>query len=87
MLNYVAILWVNYLVFGPWKDPQGMNFPLSAHFEPAAILPTLGNTRVHLGLLFALIIAVVLWYVLRRSRWGYEVTVIGEVLGRHVMPA
>lgn len=78
MLNYVAILWVNYLVFGPWKDPKGMNFPLSAHFEPAAILPTLGSTRVHMGLVFALIVAVLLWFILRRSRWGYEVTVIGE---------
>lgn len=78
MLNYVAILWVNYLVFGPWKDPQGMNFPLSAHFEPAAILSTLGDSRVHLGLVFALVVAVLMWFILRRSRWGYEVTVIGE---------
>lgn len=78
MLNYVAILWVNYLVFGPWKDPQGMNFPLSAPFTPAAILPTLGNSRVHFGLVFALVIAVLLWFALRQSRWGYEVTVIGE---------
>lgn len=78
MLNYVAMLWVNYLVFGPWKDPQGMNFPLSKPFEPAAILPTLGSSRVHLGLVFGLLIAVILWLALRRSRWGYEVTVIGE---------
>ncbi|ABO50692.1 nucleoside ABC transporter membrane protein [Desulforamulus reducens MI-1] len=78
MLNYVAILWVNYLVFGPWKDPQGMNFPLSKPFEPSAILPTLGNSRVHFGLVFALVIAVFLWFALRQSRWGYEVTVIGE---------
>ncbi|AEG59847.1 ABC transporter permease [Desulforamulus ruminis] len=78
MLNYVAILWVSYLVFGPWKDPNGMNFPLSATFEPAAVLPTLGNSRVHAGLLFALVIALILWLALRRTRWGYEVTVIGE---------
>lgn len=78
MLNYVAILWVSYLVFGPWKDPKGMNFPLSAPFEPAAILPSLGNSRVHMGLVFALFIALLLWLALRRSRWGYEVTVIGE---------
>ncbi len=78
MLNYVAILWVNYFIFGPWKDPQGMNFPLSKPFEPSAVLPTLGNSRVHFGLVFALAIAVLLWFVLKQSRWGYEVTVIGE---------
>lgn len=78
MLNYVAMLWVNYLVFGPWKDPQGMNFPLSKPFEPAAILPTLGNSRVHFGLIIGIFIAVALWFILRKSRWGYEITVIGE---------
>ncbi|GAB6157782.1 ABC transporter permease [Desulfotomaculum varum] len=78
MLNYVAILWVNYLVFGPWKDPQGMNFPLSKPFSAAAVLPTLGNSRVHLGLVFALLLAIMLWVALRHSRWGYEITVIGE---------
>ncbi|SHK12295.1 ABC transporter permease [Desulforamulus aeronauticus] len=78
MLNYVAILWVNYFIFGPWKDPQGMNFPLSKPFEPSAVLPTLGSSRVHFGLVFALAIAVLLWFVLKQSRWGYEVTVIGE---------
>ena len=36
MFNYVAILWVDYLVYGPWKDPKGFNFPLSAKF-PAAL--------------------------------------------------
>ena len=78
MLNYVAILWVSYFIYGPWKDPQGMNFPLSKPFEPAAILPTLGDSRVHFGLIIGIFIAVALWFILRKSRWGYEVTVIGE---------
>lgn len=78
MLNYVAMLWVNYLIFGPWKDPQGMNFPLSKPFEPAAILPALGSSRVHFGLIIGIFIAVALWFTLRKSRWGYEITVIGE---------
>lgn len=78
MLNYVAILWVNYFVFGPWKDPQGLNFPLSKPFEPSAVLPTLGDSRVHFGLVFALVIASAIWFALKQSRWGYEVTVIGQ---------
>ncbi|KKM12786.1 ABC transporter permease [Clostridiales bacterium PH28_bin88] len=78
LLNYVAILWVDYLVYGPWKDPKGFNFPLTKPFSEAAFLPTLGNTRVHLGLAFGLVAAVVLYIILRRTRWGFEVRVIGE---------
>lgn len=50
MLNYVAILWVDYLVYGPWKDPNGSNFPISASFSEAARLPGLGDSRIHAGL-------------------------------------
>lgn len=78
MLNYVAILWVDYLVYGPWKDPKGFNFPLTAPFSKAATLPTLFSTRVHLGLVFALVAALVLAVVLWHTRWGYEIRVTGE---------
>ncbi len=78
MLNYVAILWVDYLVYGPWKDPQGHNFPLSARFSPGATLPAFGNTRVHLGLVFAIVAAAIIYLALRRTRWGFEIRVIGE---------
>jgi simple sugar transport system permease protein len=78
MLNYVGILWVDYLVFGPWKDPQGFNFPLSKIFSAHTYLPALGNTRVHLGIVIALIIAVLLWWLVNYTRWGYEIRVIGE---------
>lgn len=78
MLNYVAIFWVDYLIFGPWKDPNGMGFPLTPIFSASAQLPTLGNSRVHLGLVFAAVIAVVFYLLIHRTRWGYEVRVIGE---------
>lgn len=78
MLNYVAIYWVDYLVYGPWKDPKSMGFPLSARFAESAYLPTLGNTRLHLGLLIAFLLAVILYFVLKYSRWGYEIKVMGE---------
>src|SRR5690349_13540497 len=51
LLNYVAILLSEYLVHGPWKDPQGYGFPGTKQFPDAAALPTWGATRVHLGLL------------------------------------
>lgn len=89
MLNYVAILWIQYLYFGPWKDPQGFGFPGTAPFPEVAWLPRLRDTfpgltetvntgRVHWGLLIAILAAVVVWLILGRTRWGYEIRVIGE---------
>lgn len=77
MFNYLAILWVDYLVYGPWKDPKGFNFPLSAQFSPAAALPTFGDSRIHVGLVFAILLAILFWILFEKSRWGYEIKVIG----------
>jgi simple sugar transport system permease protein len=77
MLNYIGILWVNYLVYGPWKDPQGMNFPLTAPFADAAMLPALAGSRIHAGVLFVAGLAVLFTIIFRNSRWGYEIKVIG----------
>ena len=78
MFNYVAILWVDYLVYGPWKDPKGFNFPLSAKFPAAAALPTFGDSRIDMGLFIALLLAVFFWIIFEKSRWGYEIKVIGS---------
>jgi simple sugar transport system permease protein len=78
MLNYVAILCSEYLVHGPWRDPQAFGFPGTPSLPDAGWLPNWGTTRVHLGLLFGLVAAVLLWIMLRRTRWGYEIGVMGE---------
>lgn len=78
MLNYVAILLADYLVHGPWRDRAAFGFPGTKPFPAAAELPTYGAYRVHIGLLFGLGAALILWIALRRTRWGYELTVIGE---------
>ena len=79
LLNYVALLFVDYLIYGPWKDPASRGFPLSATFPAAAKLPTLiPGTRVHLGLLLAVAAAVAVAIVLSRTRWGFEIRVIGD---------
>jgi simple sugar transport system permease protein len=80
MLNYVAILWVDYFVYGPWRDPAGFNFPLTAPFSAAARLPALTG-RIHAGLLIVLVLGIILYFVLYRTRWGFEVRVIGESEG------
>jgi simple sugar transport system permease protein len=75
MLNYVAILYAEHLYYVAWRAP-GYNSG-TAKFPEAAWLPQIFG-RVHLGLVFAVILALVLWFVLKRTRWGFELTIIGE---------
>ncbi len=78
MLNYVAILYAEHLYYGPWRDPHGYGFPGTAQLPQTAWLPRLGHTRAHLGLLFAIIAAALLWFIFNRTRWGFELKIIGE---------
>ncbi len=79
LFNYIALLFVDYLIYGPWKDPASRGFPLSATFPPPAKLPVLiAGTRVHLGLLLALVAVAAVAIVLRQTRFGLEIRVIGD---------
>jgi ABC-type uncharacterized transport system permease subunit len=78
MLNYVAIQFADYLVHGPWRDPLAFGFPGTKQFPDAAWLPRYDTYRVHIGLLFGLAAAGILRIALRRTRWGYELAVMGE---------
>ncbi|MCB0192671.1 MAG: ABC transporter permease [Anaerolineae bacterium] len=89
LLNYVAILWVDYFVFGPLRDPSSANFPQSEPFPDAFRLPFLGSTRIHFGLIIATVAVAALYFVLNRTRWGYEMRAIGgnpNASRRHGMP-
>ncbi len=77
LLNYVGILFVQYFVFGPWKDPLSANFPQSKPFPASAVLPALSTYRLHFGLVFGLAGVAILFAVLRYTRWGYEIRAIG----------
>jgi simple sugar transport system permease protein len=77
LLNYVAILLVNFFVFGPWKDPESANYPQTAEFVDAATLPAIGGTRVHMGFIFVLAALTLFYFVLSRTRWGLEMRAIG----------
>ncbi|ACR79186.1 MULTISPECIES: ABC transporter permease [Kosmotoga] len=78
MLNYVAIFWVDYLVYGPWKDPKGYNFPITAEFPESARLPALFNGEVHIGIIFVIILAFILQYVYSRTKWGFNSRIVGD---------
>ncbi len=77
MMNYVAILLVSHVYHGPWRDPDGYGFPGTARFPEAAWLPRLYD-RAHLGLVFAIIAAAILWFLVQRTKWGFELRITGE---------
>lgn len=80
MLVYVAQLFLDWLVRGPWRDPGGMNFPETRDFHAYAILPEVfpESGRAHLGIVFALVAALVLWFVMSRTLRGFEIRVLGQ---------
>lgn len=78
MLVYVATLLLNYVVFGPWKDPGGYNFPQTKTFEKVTQIPKLmQGSRVTIGLVLALAGAAALWIYLFRTRTGFAQQVGG----------
>jgi len=78
MLVYVADMVLSYLVYGPWKDPAGYNFPQTQTFEAVTQIPRLmAGSRVSVGLLIALAGAAMLWVFLFRTRAGFAQQVGG----------
>ena len=80
MLVYVAQLFLDWLVRGPWRDPQGFNFPQTVQFSPSATLPELMSSagRANIGFIFALVAAVLIWILMSRMLKGFEVRVLGS---------
>lgn len=78
MLNYVAYHWVNYLIYGPWRDPKGYNFPVTSLFPRTTWLPKIGDLDIHYGLVIALVITVAIYLLCYRTRWGFRVKIIGD---------
>lgn len=78
MLVYVAVQLLNYLVYGPWKDPLGFNFPQTQRFDATALVPRLlPGLRVNVGLVLALLATVAVWLFLFRTRAGFAQQVGG----------
>jgi ABC-type uncharacterized transport system permease subunit len=85
MLNYIALSLINFFIFAVWTEG---GFQMSPMFTRNAWLPRLTDysasvpafrgLTTHLGLLFGLIASVVVWLIISRSRWGYEIRLIGD---------
>lgn len=79
MLTYVAVQLLGFLVSGPWRDPNGRNFPATAPLQPEQTLPILiDGTTVHLGIAVALILPFIFWAVMARSVFGFQIRVVGS---------
>ncbi|MCX8282242.1 ABC transporter permease [Phyllobacterium sp. 0TCS1.6C] len=80
MLVYVAQLFLDWLVRGPWRNPQGYNFPETIQFNSSAILPEIwtASGRAHWGFVLALLAALLVWFMLSRMLSGYEIKVLGR---------
>ncbi|WP_180162680.1 ABC transporter permease [Acinetobacter sp. YH12069] len=79
MMNYVALFILLYLVNGPWRDPDGMNFPQSVMFSESATLPLIWEgTRVNASIFITIIAVVILWIFIRKSLTAYKLEVSGQ---------
>jgi general nucleoside transport system permease protein len=79
MLVYIAQLFLDWLVRGPWRNPEGQGFPESRSFVTEAVLPeVLSSGRAHYGMIFALVAAVLVWFMMRFTLKGFEIVVLGQ---------
>ena len=78
MLNYIAILILDYLVYGPWKDPTSFGFPMTREFSPGAVVGSIGATRLNWGILVCVVAGLACWIFLRFTRFGFELQASGE---------
>jgi simple sugar transport system permease protein len=85
MLNYIAILWNNFWIFNKWSDA---GFQMTPTFPRTAWLPRLtdyarqyeflAGMTLHAGFIIALVATVIVWWILKRSKWGFEIKMIGD---------
>ncbi|MDK2823810.1 MAG: ral nucleoside transport system permease protein [Clostridia bacterium] len=76
MMNYIALKWVTYLQYGPWRDQKALGFPKIPNFSENAILPNVFG--VHIGWIFALVLIVLTYIFMNHSKLGFEIAVLGE---------
>lgn len=79
LLNFVLILLVDWLIFGPWKDPMALGWPQGPPVLPEARLPKLlARSSVHSGLVIGIVLAALTWLLIRFTAFGYEIRAVGH---------
>jgi simple sugar transport system permease protein len=78
MLVYIGGFLLDWLARGPWRDPNGHNFPNSRPFDDGQILPVILGQHITISVIFALVVALVAWFVLRNTLTGFQIRVLGQ---------
>lgn len=76
LMNYIAIKFLTFLQYGPWKDPKSFGFPKIPGFVDNAVLPKLFG--IHIGFIIAIILCIIIYVYINHTKQGYEISVIGE---------
>jgi general nucleoside transport system permease protein len=77
LLNYVGILLVSFVVYGPWRDPASANYPQSREISTSAQFPAFGGSGIHVGIFIGLAAVLLFAFVLRHTTWGLQIRAIG----------
>ena len=85
MMNYIALAFCNFFIFNVWSEggfQMSPKFPKNAWLprltDMASEIPAFSGLTTHLGFIIAIVLAAVVWFVLYRSKWGYEIRLIGD---------
>jgi ABC-type uncharacterized transport system permease subunit len=76
MLNYIAIKFITFLKYGPWRDKSAMGFPKIPNFSRNAMLPQVFG--IHMGWIIAIILVIIVYIFMKYTKKGYEIAVLGE---------
>jgi ABC-type uncharacterized transport system permease subunit len=78
MMNYIAILFLQYLVYGAWKDPTSFGFPMTSTFSEQATVSKIGSTSINWGLLHCIVLGLIVWAFFRYTKLGFELKASGD---------
>jgi simple sugar transport system permease protein len=78
MMNYIAILFLDYLVYGVWKDPSSFGFPMTPAFSENAVVGKIGSSSINWGLFHCLGLGVLMWGFFKFTRLGFELKAAGD---------
>lgn len=76
MLNYVALLLLDYVCYGPWKAAGGLNLPYSAKIPKTAYMAEIGSTGINIGFIIAIVVAIFMFWFFKYTTTGYQISVI-----------
>lgn len=80
MMNYVALLLLDYLCYGPWMNSEGLNLPYSSTIAKGLFLPELFSSGINIGFLIAIVLAVIIYWFFKKTTSGYQISVIKNSL-------